>query len=360
MGSNPIARSISFSPLLLGFLPYFCHFCTSSPSSAPVPDKRPLWRFLAGDLSKLSTPSPDSKPAHRSRSTPISRQSAVNSFDRCIRRPGSHQTAHSQDPPRHPPHQPPTIPRRSWGRFSRSASHSRRRRPAADLHDRLGGPSVPPAHDAQPRPPGRHAPSYEAGVAPALGSWRRRWPAPPPAPPSPIRLLPAGRPTTRPLPADGIVAERPSPGRRASLPARAAHRLPADAEKIRKPIRHAPQNPATPPQFPPQTPLSRSRPASEQAGSPYALPAPGLAGSDPPPNNVHVGGDTAEGDRTASFSVLHAARRSGGFSGAVGFGLRRTGEAPPRRRANSPPTDATTPSVGMATVAARAPNFNRT
>jgi len=160
---------------------------------------------LAGDLSKLSTPSPDSKPAHRSRSTPISRQSAVNSFDRCIRRPGSHQTARSPDPPRHPPQPPPTILRRSWGRFSRSASHSRRRHPAADLHDRLGGPSVPPAHGAQPRPPGRHAPSYEAGVAPALGSWRRRWPAPPPPPPLPGGSAPG-------LPLHAVAARSPPRG----------------------------------------------------------------------------------------------------------------------------------------------------
>lgn len=213
----------------------------------------------------------------------------------------------------------------------------RRRRRRGRLHGPRWAPSA-----ASPRPGYRrlsNPPHFAAGGG-----------STPFVPPRAALLGAGGEPRARPpsprqsrSPRSGpqsgrLPATRPArsalPVRRASLPARAAHRLPADAEKIRKPIRHAPQNPATPPQFPPQTPLSRSRPASEQAGSPYALPAPGLAGSDPPPNNVHVGGDTAEGGRTASFSVLHAARRNGGFSGAVGFGLRRTKTAP-RREPNS-------------------------
>ena len=62
-GFDPRLPLHSFFALLLGFLPYFWHFSPSGPSPAPFPDKRPLWHFLAGDLSKLSTPTPDGQPA---------------------------------------------------------------------------------------------------------------------------------------------------------------------------------------------------------------------------------------------------------------------------------------------------------
>lgn len=187
------------------------------------------------------------------------------------------------------------------GGFRGTDSQDRRRRPAADLHDHLGDPSVPPAHDAQPRPPGRHAPSG-AGVAPALGSWRRRWPAPPPPPPSPIRLLPAGRPTTRPLPADGIVADATSPVARAAPPRCAQpRRLPVAGDPAAVPpiLRTRSRDPP---------PLFSSSPQTPHL-PPSASPAPKLAGDDFSPVAVHRWGEDPQrgGGRLHSRSNSYAA-----------------------------------------------------
>ncbi len=204
----------------------------------------------------------------------------------------------------------------------------------ADLHDRLGGPSVPPAHGAQPRPPGRHAPSYEAGVAPALGSWRRRWPAPPPPPPSPIRLLPAGRPTTRPLPADGIVADATSPVARAAPP--------RCAQPRRLPVAGDPA--AVPPIL-----RTRSRdPTPLFSSSPQTPHLPAFGGSRPrgwpgvifPPCGSSLGGRPAKRGRTATFT-LQRLRRPCGVAGTAGeFGGRTVA---PRSNPNSPPPEAARP-----------------
>ena len=143
---------------------------------------------------------------------------------------------------------------------------------------------------------------------------------------SPARLHASGRP----LPAASRRGRRfPSVAGRTS-PVRAAPRHPrrGDQQPPGFPLPNPAQNPPPPPQFPPQTPLSRSRPASKQAGSSYALPAPEQAGSDPPPNNVHIGEDTAEGGRTASFHACSGAAPRRGSTGRSNQGNGDPGSAP--------------------------------
>ena len=126
------------------------------------------------------------------------------------------------------------------------------------------------------------------------------------------------------------VADAASPAARAAPPRRAQpHDIPVVATN--SPVSQSaydPSNPPPPPQFPPQTPSSRSRPASEQAGSSYALPAPEPTGSDPPPNNVHIGEDTAEGGRTASFHACSGAAPRRGSTGRSNQGNGDPGSAP--------------------------------
>ena len=159
----------------------------------------------------------------------------------------------------------------------------------------------------------------------AGGSPRTRPPRPihrAPRAPGLRSSAPRSRPSRTPLPQrrwprlPGARSPTTSPSWRPTAP----FPNPPTTRRIRHPLPSFLPNPPLPAAAQRQGPLDRlwrSRPPSR----------PGVTH---PPNNVHIGEDTAEGGRTATFHVYSGAAPSG-FDGSVESGKRRSKRRSPRR-----------------------------